>query len=88
LAAGGVEIARASAERDATHATTQIDYVDAYNSMHARQTAARVLAGIGGTLAVAGGVLVAIELTTQHRGPVATAACTSERCVAALRGTW
>jgi tetratricopeptide (TPR) repeat protein len=88
LAAGGVELARASAEREAQHASTQIDYVDAYNSVQARQTAARVLAGIGGTLVVAGGVLVAIDLTTRSRGPVATAACTTDRCLATLGGTW
>jgi tetratricopeptide (TPR) repeat protein len=56
------ELLRQSAEHDAEHATTQIDYANALDLMESRRTTARVLTGVGGALVVAGGVLLTIEL--------------------------
>ena len=46
------EIARQNAEDDARGEPTQIGYHDAYERMQARQTVSRVLAGVGGALAL------------------------------------
>jgi tetratricopeptide (TPR) repeat protein len=61
------EISRQSAEDDARGEPTQIGYQDAYETMQSRQTAARVLAGVGGALVLAGGTLLVIELTSQPK---------------------
>jgi tetratricopeptide (TPR) repeat protein len=89
LAAAGFELARAGAEGDARAATTQIDYVDNFNSMKTYQTTGRVLAGVGGALVVAGGVLLVLDVTDKDDAPVAaTAGCTNDRCWASLEGSW
>jgi tetratricopeptide (TPR) repeat protein len=89
VAAAGFELARASAERDARAATTQIEYVDRFRAMRSRQTSARVLVGVGGAIVVAGGVLVALDLVTREGAPVAAmAGCSGEGCRAYFRGVW
>jgi tetratricopeptide (TPR) repeat protein len=59
------EISRQSAEDDARGEPTQIGYRDAYETMQSRQTTARVLAGVGGALVLAGGTLLVIELASR-----------------------
>jgi hypothetical protein len=54
---------RASAEEDAHAADTQIDARESYDSMESRQLTARVLAGVGAAVTVAGGVLLVLDLT-------------------------
>jgi tetratricopeptide (TPR) repeat protein len=89
VAAAGFELARAAAERDARAATTQIEYVDRFRAMRSRQTAARVLVGVGGAIVVAGGVLVALDLGTREGAPVTgMAGCSGEGCSAYFRGAW
>ncbi|HEY6726153.1 MAG TPA: PEGA domain-containing protein [Polyangiaceae bacterium] len=99
-AAGAFELMRRSAEDDAKNADTQIEKSDALDSMDSRQTTARVLAGIGGALTVAGGVLLALDLTsapssstaTRPRAPEpelsANGGCSTSDCFVALQGTF
>ena len=61
-AALGFELLRDGAEDRARRERTQIGYQDALDRMRGRQTAARVLAGVGGALVVGGGVLLGLEL--------------------------
>jgi tetratricopeptide (TPR) repeat protein len=89
VAAAGLELARSAAERDARAATTQIEYVDRFRAMRSRQTAARVLVGVGGAIVVAGGVLLVLDLGTREGAPVAAmAGCSGEGCGAHFRGVW
>jgi tetratricopeptide (TPR) repeat protein len=82
------ELARRSAEDDARGEPTQIGYHDAYETMQARQTAARVLASVGGALVLTGGVLLVIELASKPQGVGAEAAlgCEASGCGVVTRG--
>jgi tetratricopeptide (TPR) repeat protein len=62
-AALGCEIARGHAENDARDAATQLDAADAYSRMEDLRTAARVVVGISAAAVVAGGVLLAVDLS-------------------------
>ena len=95
-AAGGFELARRSVEDDAKGAS-QIEYADALDKVDQYQTTARVLAGVGGALVVAGGVLLTLDLTRSpsesalRRQPVppslaAGALCIPAACSAMLQG--
>ena len=67
------ELLRDGSEDRARRDRTQLGYQDALDQMQGRQTAARVLAGLGGALTVGGGVLVALEFlpaATSKRGAV------------------
>lgn len=55
------ELLRDGSQDRARRERTQIGYQDALDQMEGRQTAARVLAGLGGALMVGGGVLVGLE---------------------------
>ncbi len=61
----GFELARRSAENDANGDATQVGYKSKLDSEQSRQTTARVLAAVGGTLAIAGGTLLIIDLSSQ-----------------------
>jgi tetratricopeptide (TPR) repeat protein len=56
------ELLREGAERDAERDTTQIGYKDKLDTMESRRTTARILAGVGGTLIVVGGVMLVLDL--------------------------
>ena len=56
------ELMRKSAETSAQNDVTQLAYHDDYETMKGRQTAARVLLGVGAAAAVAGGVLLYFDL--------------------------
>jgi hypothetical protein len=64
----GAEMARRSAESAAMGDPTQVGYRSALDSMHTRQTAARVLAGAGAAVTVAGGVLLVLDLKPRSSG--------------------
>lgn len=86
----GFELARRSAETDAQHDDTQIGYKEKLDREQSRQTAARVLAGVGGALAVTGGTLLVIRFTSQ-RTPTDQAArlgldCLPGSCAVAVEG--
>lgn len=57
------EMSRASAERDAEDATTQLDHQEHYSRMESRQTTARVLFGAGAVVTVVGGALLVMDLS-------------------------
>lgn len=99
-AAGVFEFLRRSAEDDAKNAKTQIEKSDALDTMDSRQTTARVLAGVGGALTIAGGVLLVLDLTgspssTTALAPNASepnlsagALCTGRDCFVSLQGNF
>lgn len=100
-AAGVFEVMRGSAEDDAENAKTQIEKSDALDTMDSRQTTARVLLGVGGALTVAGGVLLALDLTRtpdsssairNRPAPrpelAASGACTFSNCFVSLQGSF
>ena len=60
-AALAFEVSRRSAESDAQKEVTQLGYQSRLETEQSRQTAARVLAGIGGGLAVVGGVMLLLD---------------------------
>jgi hypothetical protein len=83
------EIARQDAEDDARSEPTQIGYHDAYERMESRQTASRVLVGVGGALALTGGALLVIELASKPKGdarPEAVLGCGPLGCAVTARG--
>ena len=63
----GFELARRSAEKDAEKDETQIGYKEKFDREQSRQTTARILAAVGGALAVTGGTLLVIQLTSRDR---------------------
>jgi tetratricopeptide (TPR) repeat protein len=85
VAAGGAalggalvfEFLRQSAESDAKSDHTQIGYADKLDTMYGRQTAARVLLGVGAGLAATGGVLLWLG---RSRGPAAAQTAISVTC--------
>ena len=96
-AATAFEFLRSSAEDDAKNAKTQIEKSEALDTMDSRQTTARVLLGVGGALTVAGGVLLALDLTRTSGGSAASAtepklaaggACTGSECFVSLNGSF
>ncbi len=58
------EVARRSAENDASLDKTQVGFKDKLDREQSRQTTARVLAAVGGSLAIAGGTLLIIDLSS------------------------
>jgi tetratricopeptide (TPR) repeat protein len=64
------ELLRESAENNAKHDATQIQYSRDLDTLQSRRTAARVLTGVGGALVVTGGVLLTLDLT-RGRAPSA-----------------
>lgn len=95
--AGVFEYLRRSAESDAEDATTQIERKDAIDQVDQRQTIARVLAGVGGALTLAGGVLLTLDLTRSPGGTArreaparpawsAGAACVPTDCFVSFQG--
>jgi tetratricopeptide (TPR) repeat protein len=63
------EFMRRSAEQAAEDETTQIGYKEELDRMESRRTTARVLAGVGGALVIAGGTLLVIDLNRSKSPP-------------------
>jgi hypothetical protein len=61
------ELMRRSSESDAEADKTQIGYQEKLEEMESRQTTARILAGVGGALVIAGGVLVVLDMTSDKK---------------------
>jgi tetratricopeptide (TPR) repeat protein len=69
----GFELARRSAEKDAHNDDTQVGYKAKLDREQSRQTAARVLAAVGGALVVTGGTLLVIQLSSRDASAEASA---------------
>ncbi len=83
----GFELARRSAESDARSAQDQLAYQKDYDTMKSRQTAARVLLGVGGALTVAGGVLLYLDLSPKkEHGAAVGFGCGARFCGVSTRG--
>jgi len=79
--AGVLELFRRSAESDARRANTQLAYADRLESMQARQTAARVLFGVGAGLVVVGTTLVIVDLGSRDDRKLMAITCAPDACV-------
>jgi hypothetical protein len=86
----GFEVSRRKAEDDAKQDKTQVGYKDALDKMHSRQSVARVLAAVGGVLAITGGTLLVIDLTSRKKAQDEHAqlglGCAPEGCSFELQG--
>jgi tetratricopeptide (TPR) repeat protein len=82
------EVLRHAAEKEAQRETTQIKFAQDVDKMSSRQTVARVLGGIGATLAVAGGTLLVVGASENEHAPGTSVAlsCAPARCRASLTG--
>jgi tetratricopeptide (TPR) repeat protein len=84
LGAGGValggaltfELLRQGSESDAKGDDTQVGYKEKLDQMESQQTTARILAGVGGALVIAGGVLVVLDLGSSKGNQTAGLAVT------------
>ena len=72
-AALAFEVARRSAESDARQEETQLGYQSRLEAEQSRQSAARVLAGVGGGLVVVGGVLLLLDSKETAHAPTTSA---------------
>lgn len=89
LALGGglfFEMSRASAADEAQKAP-QVDFRDKLDTAESRQTTARILVGVGGALVVAGGVLLALDLSSAAPAQVAIG-CAGTGCYATGGGSF
>jgi len=82
--AGILELSRRSAEDDARNADDQLAYADRLEAMHGRQTAARVLLGVGVGLVAIGATLVVVDLGSDNGKRKVSVACAPNACVGAL----
>jgi len=80
-AALGFELARTGAVESARQAPTNIEGKDEYDRAKSLETPARIAAGIGAAFAVAGGVLLYLDLTSgDAKGPTARIGCSPMSC--------
>ncbi len=86
----GFELARRSAEKAAKNDDTQISYQDEVDRARSRQTAARVLAVVGGALVVTGSTLLVIQLSSRGSSTETSArlgmGCLPGGCNVAVQG--
>jgi hypothetical protein len=99
LGALGFELGRRSAD-SAAEGAPQTEFQDHYDTMQRRQTAARVLAGVGGALVATGGVLLFVDLqrkpastararrNLQDRMPQAALGCDGIGCSLVMKGSF
>jgi tetratricopeptide (TPR) repeat protein len=77
----GFELARAGAVESAREAPTNVAGKEEYDRAKSLETPAWISAGIGAAFAVAGGVLLYLDLTSGHsRGPTARVGCSPASC--------
>jgi tetratricopeptide (TPR) repeat protein len=81
VSAGVLELFRQSAEKEARQATNQLAYADRLESMQSRQTAARVLFGVGAGLVVIGTTLVIVDLGTRDERKLVAVTCAPDACL-------
>ncbi len=88
----GLEVGRAGAENAARKAPIQIDAQSHVTTMQNDQLGARIAAGVGGGLVVAGGAMLAVGLAmrpSKGKGtPSVSAFCVPGTCAAAVAGTF
>jgi tetratricopeptide (TPR) repeat protein len=88
--AGVFELMRASSEEDVKTERTQLARHDAFDRMESQQKTARIFAGVGAVAVVAGGVLLALDLSKgggKKEGPAAVSVgCLPGSCSAAFAG--
>jgi tetratricopeptide (TPR) repeat protein len=91
LGSGALELSRRSYEHRASHDDEQIPASQAYDTMHSRMIAARVLLGAGVAMGAAGGVSLYFDLRRRSPDTASTGwglACAGGECLALARGSW
>jgi tetratricopeptide (TPR) repeat protein len=85
-----LELLRRGAQKDAEHEPRQIQFAQDLKRMRSLQTVARVLGGVGVTLAVVGGTLLVVGAEEgEHATSTKVAlSCAPSRCRASLTGTF
>lgn len=93
VALGGAavfEMMRSSSEEDVKNERTQLARHDAFDKMESQQTTARIFAGVGAVAVVAGGVLLALDLSKgsskSEKPPSVGFVCLPGGCSAAYSG--
>ncbi len=82
---GTFEFLRRKQEQKAEDATTQVQFMDHFDRMEKFKTTSRVLAGVGGGLVVASGVLFLLDMPSGDE-PGVVAGCTSTGCAMQFSG--
>lgn len=80
------EVLRRSAEDDAESSSVQVEFQSAVDSMESRKATARVLAGVGGALVVAGAVLLVVDIAGRHPATSVGLVCVPPACSVSARG--
>jgi tetratricopeptide (TPR) repeat protein len=89
LGSGAVELSRRGLEGEARDTTTQVDYARRYAEVESRRDTARVLAGLGALLGVAGGVSLYFDLREPGPdGATVGLGCALESCGLLARRAW
>jgi tetratricopeptide (TPR) repeat protein len=87
VGAGSFELMRARLEDQARESQIQIEHQQKFDSMHDRQTVARVFLGVGVVAAIAGGVSLYFDLRHTEAPPADVAFdCTAAGCSLAAKG--
>lgn len=88
--AGVFELMRSSSEENVKNERTQLARHEAYDKMESQQTTARIFAGVGAVAVVAGGVLLALDLSkgssSQEKPPSVSFGCVPGTCGASYVG--
>jgi tetratricopeptide (TPR) repeat protein len=84
----GFELARRSAESSARNDPTQVGRRSKLDDMEGHQNMARILAGVGGALALTGGVLLLIDQPRKTDDQQLSLACLPGNCAVALSGAF
>jgi tetratricopeptide (TPR) repeat protein len=80
LGAGILELSRRDLEDQARHTQVQVERQDKSESMESRQTAARVVVGVGVVAALAGAVSLYFDLERAEQAPTLAFDCTPSGC--------
>jgi hypothetical protein len=80
LGAGVLELSRRDLEDQASHTQVQVERQDKTESMESRQTAARVVLGVGVVAAIAGGVSLYFDLERAEQAPALAFDCSPSGC--------
>ena len=80
LGAGVLELSRRDLEDQARHTQVQVERQEKQESMESRQTAARVVVGVGVVAALAGGVSLYFDLARAEQVPTLAFDCTPRGC--------
>jgi tetratricopeptide (TPR) repeat protein len=88
LGAGGLEWSRRVLEDEARAERRQVDYKNELEAMERRQSAARIVFGVGSAVALLGGVSLYLDLSANDEQPRTLVGCAAGSCQLLHRSTW